>query len=140
MGLQVSIDIYFSEKHSPKEIFKKLLDTGWEINFENEVSYLRASDLDDYDWQATDVDNFNINEFINSHDYMGKIGISVVANRESGGEILIFPDYLSLSLSINRRYLFETQTMKIPDFNWYLERLSQFLNIINPQSIRCDAG
>lgn len=136
MGMQASIDINFAKEYSPKEILKNLIYSGWEFDYQGSVSYLLPSDIDDYDWQFIDKNDFDIEEFISSHYDKDKIGIVMIIDRISGGNMLIYPDYLSLSLSINRHYLSESET--IPDFNWYLKRLNIFLNTIKLSSIQCE--
>ena len=90
---------------------------------------------DDYNWLNIDMNLFNLDEFINSHNIMDKIGIVMVYDNESGGNLLIYPNYLSMSLSINRQYL---SGEDIPDFNWYLKKMSVFLRNIKLSSIQCE--
>lgn len=136
MGLQASIDIHFAQEYSPKELIPLLIASGWAIDFEKKVSYLLSSDIDDYDWQDSSIKDFNINQFLNTHKSMDRIGIAMVA-KKSGGNLLIYPNYLLLSLSINRRYLSEID--RIPDFSWYIKRLANLLNNIKVSKIQCDA-
>lgn len=135
MGMQVSIDINFAQEYSPKEILKCLINNGWNIYYQNIVTYLSSNDIDDYDWLNMDMNLFNLDEFINSHNIMNKIGIVMVYDNESGGNLLIYPNDLSMSLSINRQYL---SGKDIPDFNWYLDRMSGFLRNIKLSSIQCE--
>lgn len=135
MGMQVSIDINFAQEYSPKVILKCLMNNGWNIYYQNIVTYLSSNDIDDYDWLNIDMNLFNLDKFINSHNTMNKVGIVMVYNNESGGNLLIYPNYLSMSLSINRQYL---SGEIIPDFNWYLVRMSGFLRNINLSSIQCE--
>ena len=119
MGMQVSIDINFAQEYSPKEILKCLINNGGNIYYQNMVTYLSSNDIDDYNWLNIDMNLFNLDEFINSHNIMDKVGIVMVYDNESGGNLLIYPNYLSMSLSINRQYL---SGEEIPDFNWYLKK------------------
>ena len=119
MGMQVSIDINFAQEYSPKEILKCLINNGGNIYYQNTVTYLSSNDIDDYNWLNIDMNLFNLDEFINSHNIMDKVGIVMVYDNESGGNLLIYPNYLSMPLSINRRYL---SGEDIPDFNWYLKK------------------
>ena len=135
MGMQVSIDINFAQEYSPKEILKCLINSGWNIYYQNMVTYLSSNDIDDYNWLNIDMSLFNLDEFINSHNIMDKVGIVMVYDNESGGNLLIYPNYLSMSLSINRQYLFGED---IPDFNWYLKKMSVFLRKIKLSSIQCE--
>ena len=135
MGMQVSIDINFAQEYSPKEILKCLINSGWNIYYQNMVTYLSSNDIDDYNWLNIDMSLFNLDEFINSHNVMDKVGIVMVYDNESGGNLLIYPNYLSMSLSINRQYLFGED---IPDFNWYLKKMSVFLRKIKLSSIQCE--
>ena len=133
--MQVSIDVNFSQEYLPVDILDLLLISGWSYQYENNVNFLKSDDIDNYDWQSVDIDFFNFESFIDSHKSMGKVGIVIVCDNRVGGELLIYRDYLSFSLSINRRYL---SRREIPDFNWYLERLSLFLDEIRYSSIKCE--
>ena len=135
MGMQVSININFAQKYSPKEILKCLINNGLNIYYQNMVTYLSPNDIDDYNWLNIEMNLFNLDEFINSHNVMDKVGIVMVYDNESGGNLLIYPNYLSMSLSINRQYLFGED---IPDFNWYLKKMSVFLRNIKLSSIPCE--
>ena len=135
MGMQVSIDINFAQEYSPKEILKCLINNGGNIYYQNMVTYLSSNDIDDYNWLNIDMSLFNLDEFINSHNVMDKVGIVMVYDNESGGNLLIYPNYLSMSLSINRQYLFGED---IPDFNWYLKKMGVFLRKIKLSSIQCE--
>ena len=44
MGMQVSIDINFAQEYSPKEILKCLINSGWNIYYQNMVTYLSSND------------------------------------------------------------------------------------------------
>ena len=85
MGMQFSIDINFAQEYSPKEILKCLINNGWNIYYQNMVTYLSSNDIENYDWLNTDMNLFNLDEFINSHNIMDKIGIVMVYDNESGG-------------------------------------------------------
>ena len=135
MGMQVSIDINFAQEYSPKEILKCLINNGGNIYYQNMVTYLSSNDINDYNWLNIDMNLFNLDEFINSHNIMDKVGIVMVYDNESGGNLLIYPNYLSMSLSINRQYL---SGEDIPDFNWYLKKMSVFLRNIKISSIQCE--
>jgi len=135
MGMQASIDINFAQEYSPKEVLKCLIDNGWGIYYQKVVTYLSSKDIDDYDWLNVNMNSFDLNWFMNSHKTMDKVGIVIVYNNESGGNLLIHPNYLSISLSINRQYLLGTD---IPNFNWYLKGMSSFLKNIKLSSIECE--
>ena len=136
MGMQVSITINFSHEYSPLDVLKIILNNGWDYHFENRVTYLSSNDIDDYNWQEIELNTFNVKSFMNSDDFMSKIGLVIVYNNESGGEVVIYPGFLIFSLSINRKYLI---SKKIPDFNWYLNRMADFLECIKYTSIECEA-
>lgn len=136
MGIKVSIDVNFSQEYSPKEVLKLLMSNGWGIYYQNIVTYLSSKDVDSYDWQDMDVNFFDFYDFINSHDAMGKVGVVMVFDGISGGEVIIYPNCLSMLLSINCQHLSGSD---IPDFNWYLKRMSGFLNSIKLSSIECES-
>lgn len=111
------------------------MESGWSIYYENLVTYLPLKDVDDYNWQEENMELFDLDIFLNSHDIKDKVGIAVVYDGISGGELIIYPEYLSLSLSINRKYI---SGIDIPDFNWYLMRMKDFFETIELSSIRCE--
>ncbi len=136
MGLQASIDIHFAHRLSPKDTAISLINSGWSYDFEGSVIFLMANDADKYDWQEKPREEFNFEDYINSHNDQDKLGIVLINKDNVGGEFLIYPDWLSFSLSINRRYL--TSKMKVPDFSWYLSELNFFLELANISNIQCE--
>lgn len=135
MGMQASIDVKFTQNYLPKDLVLQLIKSGWIPIFDGKVTFLVASDIDSYDWQCIDHENFNMSRFLQSHQDMDKIGI-VLVNDNIGGELLIYPDWLTISLSINRVYLSEVGG--IPDFSWYLIKLSSFIKNVKVSSIECE--
>ncbi|WP_347253685.1 hypothetical protein [Leminorella grimontii] len=135
MGLQASIDIEFPHEISPKNVVMDLINNDFHFDFDNYVSFLSSSDIDDYDWHKENKANFDLCEFINSHNDKSKIGIVLVTKEGIGGEFLIYPSWLSFSLSINRVYISPQE--RIIDFSWYFTRLSSFLKTKNISVINC---
>lgn len=135
MSSQASIDIKFSSDYEPKKLVKLLLTFGWEFNIDGYVEFLCHDDVDSYDWQSLDYVSFNLEEFLESHNAQEKIGLSMLLEKDIGGNILIYPDWMTISLSINRVYL---SNSRIPNFNWYLSKLELFLKEISFLSINCE--
>ncbi|HED5889263.1 TPA: hypothetical protein R5S02_004516 [Salmonella enterica] len=135
MGLQATIDVEFLSDISPKEIVVGLMNNGWEFSFNERVTFLLPSDVDNYDWQDMDVTKFNIHKFLNSHEKRDKVGI-VLVNDDAGGNFLIHPGWMSFSLSINRLYL--PFGNKIVDFNCYLNKLHVFMGSVKISAIKCE--
>lgn len=134
MGLSVGIVVRFSQSYMPQRILEVLLSGDWCLIFENNVTYLVPTDKNDYDWLSLPKDNFSLSKFVNSHVVNDKIGIVLVADNV-GGEFLIFPDYLSVSLTVNRMYL--EQQVRIVDYSWYLNRLKILYEEICVSDIVC---
>lgn len=137
MGMQASIDIDFAHKYSPKDIILRLLHSGWTTHFEGQVSYLLPADKEQFDWVLTASDNFDLPRFLASHSTDDRIGITLVNGENIGGNFLIYPERLSLSLSINRVYIPELE--RVVDFNYYLHCLSSLLQGMNVSAITCES-
>lgn len=135
MSSQANIDIKFSSDYEPKKLVKLLLTFGWEFNIDGYVEFLCHDDVDSYDWQSLDYVSFNLEEFLESHNAQEKIGLSMLLEKDIGGNLLIYPDWMTISLSINRLYL---SNSRIPNFNWYLNKLELFLKEIDFLSINCE--
>ncbi|GKX61432.1 hypothetical protein SOASR032_00010 [Pragia fontium] len=136
MGLQASIDIQFAHELSPKEVVISLINNGWLLDFEDYVTFLMPTDIDDYDWQMKKRKDFIFEDFLSLHSHEDRVGVVLVNNDNIGGEFLIYSSWLSFSLSINRVYLFPET--KIVDFSLYLERLRSFTETVKISSIQCE--
>ncbi|MBK5074155.1 hypothetical protein I2492_14170 [Budviciaceae bacterium CWB-B4] len=136
MGLLASIDIQFAHELSPKEVAISLINNGWMIDFEESVTFLMPTDIDNYDWQMKKRHDFSLENFLNLHTDNDRIGIVLVSHDNVGGEFLIYSNWLSFSLSINRAYI--SSERKIVDFSMYLEKLRFFIETIDISSIQCE--
>lgn len=134
MSSQASIDFSLSKPCEPREIILELIKSGWDINFDSEVTFLPPSDIESYDWQSEKVIKFNLDHFLNDHKFSSRIGIVMVFGGRFGGEFLIFKEWISLSLSINRVCIFE----KVPDFSLYISKLTCIVNKFCPSEIKCE--
>lgn len=135
MGMQASIDVKFSMNYEPGKILESLYRSGWNIDYRGDVTYLEATDIDDYDWKTCSFDVFDIDEFISLHSAGGRIGVVMTRDDGTGGEFLIFPDWVSLSISINRVYIQEG----VPDFTWYVSMLSVLVEEFSLTEFECKA-
>ncbi|EJM0810054.1 hypothetical protein ACGXZQ_003993 [Escherichia albertii] len=134
MGMQASIDVTFQKRYSPKFVLKTLLTHGWSINYDNHVVFLLPSNKDDYDWQRISILNFNFARFLAAHHENDRIGITLV-NEGVGGEVIINPDFLTISQTINRVYVNDFKC--IVNFSWYLNKISSLFCLTNVSAIDC---
>lgn len=136
MSMKASIDIEFSRPVEPKKIFLSLIDSGWGVDFQGEVMFLDAVDREGYDWQVKSIEDFDLDEFIESHCPSDRIGISMVFEEAYGGEFLIFESWVSFSMSVNKVFL----SNDVPDFSFYLERLSSVIEGFNVSVLKCECS
>lgn len=134
MGMEAYIDIRLYNS-SPKQILAQLLDSGWSYDFEGTVEFLLADDIDDYNWQFVNIREFDLGEFLNSHDDHSRIAITLVNKNDIGGPFLINTDCFSISLSVNRVYL--SKESRLVDFNYYLSELLPFINKMSLCDLQC---
>ncbi len=134
MSIKASIDIEFLRPVEPKKILLELTGSGWELGFHGEVLFLNASDHENYDWQVSVLEEFDFNKFLESHSPSDRIGISMVFDGMHGGEFIIFENWMSFSISINKVFL----SRKIPDFSIYLGRLIGAIEGFDISTIKCE--
>ena len=100
-----------------------LVKHGWTFFVSAEAMFLPIGDGDMYDWQSTS--KMSESELLDlatkKASLHERVGVSLYWKDSGvGGEAVIErPNSLSFSLSSNRRVVFG----RIPDVNWYLERL-----------------
>lgn len=134
MSIKASIDIEFFRSVEPKKILLSLIDSGWELGFQGEVLFLNSFDCDGYDWQVKSLEEFDLDAFIGSHSPYGRIGVSMVFEGVCGGEFLISEDWLSFLISINKVFI----SRDVPDFSFYLERLSGVIKNFDASVVKCE--
>jgi len=135
MSIQSTVDIDYIGTLSPRNVLKYLLDTGWHHIMENKVMYLNPGDQGAYDWQLVSADEFDINDFVSQHSEECPVGISLVRDHDIGGDFLIRPKDLTISVVINRQYL---PNSRLVDFSWYLNKLHPFMERIGVHSFKCE--
>lgn len=131
MGSQASIDVLFAESYEPVQVLQKLLDKGFSYNVDGWVEYQNENE----DWCFVDYNAFSLELFLEKSRCQNSVSLSLIFENDIGCTVLINRYYLSFLLSINRVYIDNTN---LPDFSWYLKRLSKFLSLISVQAIKCD--
>ena len=108
---------------SAKDILSLLVKHNWSFFMDGEAMFLPIGDDDMYDWQGTSTmsESALFDLAVQKSQLNERVGVSLYWKDSGvGGEVIIGrPNSLSFSLSANRRTIFD----RIPDVNWYLERL-----------------
>lgn len=125
MSTSITLDIIFGEKVSPRvSIVKKLMNAGWVIRHNNQITFLPINDMDFYNWTSRDIEEQSFFEIVERKEILNEpIGIELYWKDTDVGIVLLIINStkISFNISINRKYLFAD--IKILDFNWYAERL-----------------
>jgi hypothetical protein len=125
MSNSATIDINILLNDSPinvVEIINKLIDFGWSLNDNGQISYLPLGDNDDFNWIRENISKEKLmNILIKKESQNELIGIAMTWNTsEIGGEFLFWGrGEISINLNINKKL----QNNLFTDVNWYLEKL-----------------
>lgn len=123
--LEVKLSHPQIKKMSSVELIQRLLNQGWALNYDGEVSYLPLGDNDEFAWRAESISSESLLAILNEKEQRGELVGVVLTWKDSGigGDFLVYNDgTLSVSLSINRK-LIEDVESGITDLNWYLVKL-----------------
>lgn len=131
MSSLANIDIYFLDSYEPIDILKKLLDTGWSYIVYSNIEFMDENE----DWCVIDSKEFNIEVFLEKNKGQNPLCISLVLENDIGCSVIIYKDWISFLLSINRVNI---NDQMVPDFSWYLSNLHGFLKLITFKNIKCE--
>lgn len=136
----VSIDIVYGEPMPPKVIFQFLLDSGWEIGCGTDSILFHPAGADLGDCELVAVEDFSLEEFINSHGPDDFITIDIRKN-DFLGSFRIGKQQISIIILDAIRLGIETYLYRpVPDFSWYLERLIPLLEYTNSCGYSCNVA
>ncbi|MCP8466231.1 hypothetical protein NK553_19945 [Pseudomonas sp. ZM23] len=135
MSRQASIDIFYKEQN-PAAILTDLISNGWSANFDGEVMFIPGKNINEFEWITSSFKEFNMPLFLEELEIEKRAGISLVYKRKHGGEFLISSNLMSFSISINTIYI----TGKIPDFSWYISRITAAITNRDILGIKCNAN
>ncbi|SHL34168.1 hypothetical protein SAMN02745136_04672 [Anaerocolumna jejuensis DSM 15929] len=113
-----------------KEVINLLLKFGWNIHKDGKITFLPLKDDDMYDWTTSNITLGEFIKLVDEKDYAKEIvGVELYwENTDIGGHLLMFnKSDFSFALNIHTKYIGEKD--KIPDFNWYVERIIPYLNL-----------
>lgn len=130
MSVSASIDVKFvtsdTKGVSVVAVVKGLINYGWTLNDNGQVSYLPVGDDDDYNWVSESISLDELINVLNEKESKNEsIGISLTWGDTNIGGTLLMWDKASLSfnLSINRKVINEDAGLGITDISWYSEKL-----------------
>ena len=132
MAISASIDLMFSKDkgYSTSTIIKMFLEIGWRLEDEHgKISFTPLGDDDGFDWQGEMLTKDELFSIVSLKEQIlekiclifywkdSDIGITLISN---------FPEYIMISLDINRKKLHEEKKdngwHSVTDFNWYIEQ------------------
>lgn len=130
MSELASIDIELNEKLNPLNFIEGCTNSNWSFNNSQELVYLPLGDDGMFDWKCINSKGWQtieheIRQKELSNETIGLVMIDTSSN--SGGELLLWSGYdsLSLSLSINAK-----KTEKGIDFEYYATKLKSTLESV----------
>lgn len=127
-ALSLNLKLDSKEVIHSKDIINLLINGGWSIVKDEKIILLPLHDDDMFEWTETKI---SINEFFKLIDekenFKELIGVELAwSNTEIGGHILLYSGReFSFELNINTQYV--QKELRIPDFNWYAERIFAIL-------------
>lgn len=127
-ALSLNIKLDSKEVIHSKDIINLLINGGWSIVKDEKIILLPLHDDDLFEWTETKI---SINEFFKLIDekenFKEIIGVELAwSNTEIGGHILLYSGReFSFEFNINTQYV--QKELRIPDFNWYAERIFAIL-------------
>lgn len=126
MSILISLDIKLDadDVKSCEKIIDTLLQGGWTINNKNQVTFLPLNDNDMFDWTTTDMHKDDFMLLLQKKEKQGEVvGVAIFwQNTDIGGHLLFHSNQeISFMLDTNIQYIDEET--KIPDFNWYVEKI-----------------
>lgn len=131
MSSLANIDICFLSSYEPIDILKKLLNTGWSFIVYSKIEFMDENE----DWCIVDPKEFSIDRFLEKNKGQDSLCVSLVLENDIGCSVIIYRDWISFLLSINRVNI---NDQMLPDFSWYLNNLHGFLKLIPLKSIKCE--
>lgn len=131
MSYSVSLNVKLDSNNmlSCKEIINLLLKTGWNIQKNSKITFLPLNDDDMFDWTTSETTLSDFIKLVDEKEYLKEIvGVELYwKDTDIGGHLLMFNNCdFSFELNINTKYIGEK--VKIPDLNWYAERLIPYLS------------
>ncbi|WP_395546289.1 MULTISPECIES: hypothetical protein [unclassified Lacrimispora] len=127
-ALSLNLKLDSKEVIHSKDIINLLINGGWSIVKDEKIILLPLHDDDLFEWTETKI---SINEFFKLIDekenFKEIIGVELAwSNTEIGGHILLYSGReFSFEFNINTQYV--QKELRIPDFNWYAERIFAIL-------------
>ena len=107
-----------------KDIINLLSKKGWKIQKNNKITFLPINDDDMFEWTTSEITLYDFIKLVDEKEHLEEIvGVELYwEDTYIGGHLLMFnnSDFL-FDLNINTKYIGEK--VKIPDYNWYSERI-----------------
>tara|TARA_Y100000588_G_C13895938_1_gene770695 strand:+ start:56 stop:475 length:420 start_codon:yes stop_codon:yes gene_type:complete len=124
MSQTTSIDFEVSKPFDAIEFIKHLEHQGWAASYDGKITYLPAGDDGMYDWRVASSNDFELVFEELQKKVLSKESIGVVLiDKETncGGELLIWPDYTSFSLSLS------IKSNELRESEYYIDKISESL-------------
>lgn len=123
-SISLNIKLDSNNEVSCKNIVQLLIKEGWSIVKDDKIAFLPINDNDMFDWTSEKI---SMNDFVKLIDKKEELGELVAVelywkDTDIGGHLLFYSSNdFSFGLNINTKYI--TTKTKVPDFNWYFERI-----------------
>lgn len=137
MSISISIDCKVDNIIEIKACLQCFMKQEWSLLFDGEICYLPLADSDMYNWStATEPDIDRVFDELHSKQKASEvIGIVVVDKHTScGGELLIWSDYFSFSLT------FTINKSNMREVDYYIHRLKESIQMCDLQLICTEVG
>lgn len=128
MSISFSLNIKLEKSVQCKEIIELLFQNGWNIVKNGEITYLPLNDDDMFNWTVSKNSLSNFMKLVDEKEKINElIGVEINwSNTNIGGHLLFYSGSdFSFQLNVNTKCL-KTE-YKIPDFNWYAEKIISVL-------------
>lgn len=114
-----------------KEIIELLIKNEWNIRKGEEITYLPLNDDDMFEWTTSTISDSDFLKLVDEKERINElIGIEIFwTDTDIGGHLLLY-SAIDFSFELNINIKFIQEEYKIPDFNWYAEKL---VNILKQQ-------
>lgn len=123
-SLSLNIKIDSNIEIHLKDVIILLMNAGWNIMREGKITLLPLHDNDMFDWVQSDISMNDFMLLVDQKEALKElVGVELFwLNTEIGGKILLYNRVdFSFQLNINPQYI--QNDLKIPDFNWYAEKI-----------------
>lgn len=139
MSATNGIDFKFAQSQDPSAVLKFLLDNGWSFDVEGEVRYIVPANIhsDHFEWCSEPPTSFQSEKYVDECSQQKRLAIILVARDDQnyGADFIIRDEGGTLGIRDYMMPLFEHS--RIPDFSWYLRRLTAMFQAFGVHEVKC---